>query len=122
MKKNFWSGRWRSTWKISYEDKKFKISGSMKVNIHYYERGNVQLNTQKEYAETVNVNSEDDVPKEVVKVLSKVESNFQKDIDASCNNLSETFKSLRRRLPITGVLFDFSGGQSKLVEGIMKGF
>jgi len=122
MKKNFWSGRWRSTWKISYEEKKFKLSGTMKVNIHYYERGNIQLNTSKEYAESVNCNNEEDVPKEVVKALTKVESNFQKDIDTACNNLSETFKSLRRRLPITGNLFDFSGGQSKLVEGIMKGF
>lgn len=54
--KNFWSGRWRSVWRAAFEDKKLKIVGTMKVNIHYYEKGNVQLNTNKDYAETINLN------------------------------------------------------------------
>jgi len=118
--KNFWSGRWRSVWRVSYEDKKVKISGSMKVNIHYYEKGNIQLNTSKDYAEVVNSAGDDDTPAQLCKVLVKVENNFMKDIDTTCNNLSETFKGLRRRLPMTKTLFSFESNQHKLVESFGK--
>jgi len=112
--KNFWSGRWRSVYRVTYQDdKSAKISGSMKVNVHYYENGNVQLNTSKEYGETV---SGDNISEEVAKILSKTEGNFQTQIDTSCNNLNETFKSLRRRLPYTKTLFDFASSQHKLVS------
>jgi capping protein alpha len=87
----------------------------MKVNVHYYENGNVQLNTNKEYGETVEGN---DMGTEVAKVLRKAEGNFQTQIDTSCANLSETFKSLRRALPITGQKFDFASNQHKLVSDL----
>jgi capping protein alpha len=112
--KNFWSGRWRSVYRVTLEDdKKAKVSGSMKVNVHYYENGNVQLNTSKEYGENV---SGDNIGAEVAAVLSKTEGNFQAQIDTSCNNLNETFKSLRRRLPYTKTLFDFASNQHKLIS------
>lgn len=90
----------------------------MKVNVHYYERGNIQLNTAKDYGETITFT--DDAPKEIIKVLVKVENAFMKDIDTTCTNLSETFKGLRRRLPITKNLFSFETQQHKLVETFKK--
>jgi capping protein (actin filament) muscle Z-line, alpha len=112
--KNFWSGRWRSVWKVTLEGKKVKVSGSVKVNVHYYERGNIQLNTTKEYAETVDAKSDEEAIAAVAKVLSKVETTFMKEIDSTCTNLSETFKSLRRRLPMTKQLFNFASNEHKL--------
>jgi capping protein (actin filament) muscle Z-line, alpha len=112
--KNFWSGRWRSVWKVTFDGKKVKVSGSVKVNVHYYERGNIQLNTTKEYAETVDAKSEEEAIPAVAKVLAKVETTFMKEIDSTCNNLSETFKSLRRRLPMTKQLFNFASNEHKL--------
>ena len=90
------------------------MSGSVKVNVHYYERGNVQLNTTKEYAETIESKSEDEALASIAKVLAKVETTFMKEIDFACNNLSETFKSLRRRLPISKQLFNFASNEHKL--------
>jgi len=117
---NLWSGRWRSVYRVAFQDdKKVKISGTMKVNVHYYEKGNIQLNTSKEYGETVG--GKDDINADIVNAISKVEGAFQRDIDNACNNLTETFKGLRRRLPISGTLFSFqAGGQHSLVDG-MKG-
>jgi len=116
---NYWSGRWRSVYRVTYsDDKKAKLSGSMKVNVHYYEGGNVQLNTSKEHGETVSSSNADSVGDDVAKAISKTEGAFQRDIDAACNSLSETFKSLRRRLPITKTLFDFKSQQHKLVEDL----
>lgn len=119
--KNFWSGRWRSVYRITIDSsKKAKISGSMKVNVHYYESGNVQLNTAKEYGETVDASSDDVLAVAVQKLMDKTESSFQSDIDTACTNLNETFKSLRKRLPYTKQLFDFSSSTSKLTSEMAK--
>lgn len=119
--KNFWSGRWRSVYRATYLDNgnQVKISGSMKVNVHYYENGNVQLNTSKEYGETVSSSSAS-LAEDVAKILSKAEGNFQSQIETSCNNLSETFKTLRRRLPYTKTLFDFGSNALKMA-GVVTG-
>jgi capping protein (actin filament) muscle Z-line, alpha len=118
---NLWSGRWRSVYRVAFqEEKKVKVSGTMKVNVHYYEKGNIQLNTSKEYGETIS--GKDDVFADIVAAISKVEGAFQKDIDTACNNLTETFKGLRRRLPINGTLFNFGAtGQHNLVDNMTKG-
>jgi len=92
----------------------------MKVNVHYYEKGNIQLNTSKEYGETIS--GKDDIYTDIANAISKVEGAFQRDIDTACNNLTETFKGLRRRLPISGTLFNFAAtGQHNLVDGMVKG-
>ncbi|KAG9315930.1 F-actin-capping protein subunit alpha [Chiua virens] len=41
---NFWSGRWRSQYQIDLGASK-TITGKILVNVHYYEQGNVQLET-----------------------------------------------------------------------------
>ncbi|KAJ3261550.1 F-actin-capping protein subunit alpha [Boothiomyces macroporosus] len=51
---NFWAGRLRSSWRLS----KSNLKGSIKAQIHYYEDGNVQLNSHKE--------SDTDLPSVVV--------------------------------------------------------
>jgi hypothetical protein len=40
------NGRWRSTWVVNPESGKLK--GTIKVNVHYYEDGNVQLDSNKD--------------------------------------------------------------------------
>jgi capping protein (actin filament) muscle Z-line, alpha len=45
--RNFWSGRWSSTWTIQCSGGQATISGEMKVHAHYFEDGNVQLQTTK---------------------------------------------------------------------------
>jgi len=116
---NLWSGRWRSVYRVAFQDdKKVKVSGTMKVNVHYYERGNIQLNTSKEYGETIS--AKEDIHADITAAISKVEGAFQRDIDTACTNLTETFKGLRRRLPVNGTLFNFgSSGQHNLVEGMV---
>jgi hypothetical protein len=41
------NGRWRSVWTCSFKQSggNAELKGTLKINVHYYEDGNVQLNT-----------------------------------------------------------------------------
>jgi capping protein alpha len=94
---NFWNGRWRS----EYTLKDGKLSGNIKVQCHYFEDGNVQLNSTKD----VNVDvagTDDKLASNLVKALEKAESEYQTLLNAECATMADTtFRALRRPLPLT---------------------
>jgi len=101
---NFWNGRWRSVWTISYKPGgQVQIQGTLRVNVHYYEDGNVQLNTQTTKNSTVAGSADPaTLAREVVKAISKLDGNFHASLDTLYNTMGDTtFKALRRALPIT---------------------
>ena len=49
----FRNGRWRSVWTIREEGGQAEITGILKVQVHYYEDGNVQLVSSKEIKDTI---------------------------------------------------------------------
>lgn len=117
--KNFWSGRWRSVYKVTVDSndcKKAKLSGTMRVNVHYYESGNIQMNTSKEHGEQISGAGMEDLANAISASISKAETQFHTDIDNACTNLNETFKSLRRRLPLNKQLFVFDSNAHKIQQ------
>jgi len=100
---SFNNGRWRATWVASLDKNQIKLTGSIKIHIHYYEDGNVQLNV--DYNKTININAgsgNQQTATEIIKNISKAEGEFQAGMETSYNTMSEnTFKALRRILPIT---------------------
>jgi hypothetical protein len=50
--KNFWSGKWASTWSLSTSEEvdNATLSGEVKIHVHYFEDGNLQMQTQKKVA------------------------------------------------------------------------
>ena len=43
--KNFWGGEWQSEWVIDTQEQ--TLSGSIRVNNHYFEQGNIQFSLKK---------------------------------------------------------------------------
>jgi len=93
---NYWNGRWRSSY--IYDPSSGVLSGSIKVDVHYYEDGNVRLLTNR----PVNVSLPSASGPELVKAIAAEEKKYQEDLNRAFGHLSEgAFKSLRRQLPIT---------------------
>jgi capping protein alpha len=114
---NFWNGRWRSVWTYHSGE----LVGHFKIVVHYYEDGNVQLNTDT--TQTVNIPSSggsDSIAQAAFKAIAKAEQSFQESLDSSYRSMGDTtFKALRRALPITRTRIDWNKIKNYKIGGQM---
>ena len=93
----------------------------MDVNVHYFEEGNVQLNTLFEREVDVNVDDPESTAEEVVGIIKDFENGFQKKMAEMYQNMnSKTIKSMRRVLPITAQKMDWNPASHLMVSQLNK--
>ncbi|KAH0831910.1 F-actin-capping protein subunit alpha [Lanmaoa asiatica] len=108
---NFWSGRWRSQYQIDFAESK-TIQGKILVNVHYYEQGNVQLETSHDLSipmppAIVNA-SPTAAANKIFALIEAEETRLQTSLNDSYHKMSEkAFKGLRRALPLTRQKIDW---------------
>lgn len=116
---NFWGGRWMSWYTYDCQDK--MMSGNVKIRIHYFEDGNVQMSTEKALESTTvdaSTTSPEALAKEVVAKITEHESAIQASLEEMYLNMTnQTFKDMRRVLPISKQKMDWSGAQMALAQG-----
>ncbi|GKT46560.1 F-actin-capping protein subunit alpha [Colletotrichum spaethianum] len=93
---NFWNGRWRSLY--IFDPSSSSLEGYVKVDVHYYEDGNVRLLTNRPSQASISSGT----GAGIVKEISTSEKKYQEELNRGFTNLSEgAFKGLRRQLPVT---------------------
>lgn len=106
------SGRWRSTYTLSSLATS-ELESHINVQVHYFEEGNVQLNSNKSEqvivsSQSSSSSSEEAKAKAIVKAIEGFEAKYQEELFNTCNELSEgAFRSLRRQLPMTKQKMDW---------------
>ncbi|OAA65210.1 f-actin capping protein alpha [Niveomyces insectorum RCEF 264] len=101
---NFWNGRWRS--RYVFDPAAQTLTGTVRVDVHYYEDGNVRLLTEQPQTATVAGGSAagaaTSVAASLVKEIAALEKRYQEALNKKFTTLSEgAFKGLRRQLPVT---------------------
>lgn len=107
---NFWSGRWRSEYIVDLDAR--TTTGRILVNVHYYEQGNVQLETTHNASITlpasVTASSPSVSSKKILALIADQEGTYQESLGDTYHEMGEkTFKGLRRALPLTRQKLDW---------------
>ncbi|XP_078159871.1 subunits of heterodimeric actin filament capping protein Capz superfamily [Carex rostrata] len=105
---NFCNGSWRSTWTFEFKDdtQLVDVKGKIQVAAHYFEEGNVQLNTKNEFNDSTVFQSPEDCAVQLTNIVRHHESEYLQSLEASYLHLPDSmFKDLRRKLPVTRTLF-----------------
>uniref|UniRef100_A0A6B2LDL6 F-actin-capping protein subunit alpha n=1 Tax=Arcella intermedia TaxID=1963864 RepID=A0A6B2LDL6_9EUKA len=101
---NFYTGRWRSVWTVKLAGGKASLEGLIRIQVHYFEDGNVQLNTTyKKTKDGIPAKDPASLADLVIKQISEFEADYQNQLEINYEKMNNsTFKALRRGLPVTG--------------------
>ena len=72
--RNFWNGRWRSEWHIKPSG---DVTAVLRVQVHYYEDGNVQLSSNKEVSSSIAKGDEAGMAQKLFKLVLDSENEYQ---------------------------------------------
>ncbi|KAI9672994.1 MAG: F-actin-capping protein subunit alpha [Caeruleum heppii] len=113
---NYWNGRYRSSYLLTPSPttpSASTLTGTIAVDIHYYEDGNVRLTTKKTLSiplsSAASCTFSADTPNpitpsafEIIRNIAQAEKRYQEELNRAFASLSEgAFKALRRQLPVT---------------------
>lgn len=120
--KNYWSGKWQSSWSLKVDGTSAELSGDAKLHVHYFEDGNLQMQSSKSSpASTFSFSSPEKLAEETFSRIQAFENSLQTGLEEMYTNMNnETFKSLRRIMPISKTKMDWNINSVRMVRQVRK--
>nr|XP_056722085.1 F-actin-capping protein subunit alpha-1-like [Euleptes europaea] len=119
----FWNGLWKSEWTFALApaSTSTEVTGTITVQAHYFEDGNVHLTVTQEVEETLLVTDEAQTARDFVKLVEKAEDQVQNGLMEEYRKMNNTYiKSFRRQLPVIHTTLDWEKVvTAKIVEARM---
>ncbi|XP_060116353.1 F-actin-capping protein subunit alpha-1-like [Heteronotia binoei] len=116
----FWNGSWKSEWTFALApaSTSTEVTGTITVQVHYFEDGNVHLTVTRDVEETLLVTDEAQTAQDFVKLVKKAENQVQNGLMEEYQKMNDTYvKSFRRQLPIIHTTLDWERmTTAKIVE------
>ncbi|CAH0478198.1 unnamed protein product [Peronospora belbahrii] len=107
--RNFWGGRWKSRWEVDLTVNPATVKGTIQLHVHYFENGNLQLQSVKDIEEEITIQSPGNLGDAILRVMKEAEDNLQTNLEDMYSNMSEeTFKEMRRVMPVTQAKMEWS--------------
>jgi len=123
---NFWTGAWRAVYSLTVQPQHSgsttELKGGVKVSVHYFEDGNVQLHSSCDLT-TILVLSDGPEPlaRKVTEAIGKFESEYQNALEEMYVNMHRTtFKAMRRLLPVNRQKFVWDAAAHSLAAQVSK--
>lgn len=116
---SYWGGGWRSTITLNVKTKgSTELKCATKVNVHYFEDGNVQLHAAVDKTASIKVADEKATADAIAAAVKTIESDFQTAMEEMYVDMHHTtFKAMRRFLPITKQPMKWSEYAHSIVQG-----
>lgn len=104
--KNYHAGSWTATYSYNIDDG--HLSGVASVYAHYFENGNVQLQSHKTFA-PIQVKKGNDLAKGIITQVKQWEDSLMDELSEKYENMNDgILKSMRRVLPLSRVKMDWN--------------
>ena len=117
--RNMYSGKWNSVWNIDVASSgdKATVSGDIKVHNHYFEEGNIQMQTAKPVAaKEITFSSEKDLAEKVISFVTEAEQETQKSLQFIVATAHvTTLKELRKASTVHKVKMAWNKNSAKMV-------
>lgn len=119
--RNFWSGSWRSEFSCAINGSSAVVTGRIRLRIHYFEDGNVQMFTDKPSTDNISFTDAASFAAAVTGIIKTAEDGIQGSLEEMYSNMSdETFKEMRRVMPVTRTKMDWNVNAHKMVRNLRQ--
>jgi len=120
--RSYWTGGWKGTYELTVSGDKLNVKASVQVNIHYFEAGNVQMNADfNKELDPISFKDNENAAKQFAKAVQELETGFQRKMEEMYVNMhSESFKAMRRFLPLNKQKFEWNSAAHKIAGELAK--
>jgi capping protein alpha len=117
---SYWTGGIRCCYQVDVSKSGLTdLTASIKMNVHYFEDGNVQLHTDLNKTAKIAISDPNSTAKAIAAAVDKLESEFHANLEELYVNMhSNTFKAMRRFLPISGVPMNWNTSVHSLASEV----